>query len=160
MKSLHVAVTAIAVSGTTLAAVAMVGNTDQILGRSYERALMAATAPSSPALVAAAHAPGSEHFWLTRKTEDGDRITPTLTTGPAVAMADIRQAIATAGSYDAARLEIINVQDIARASLAGPAPAGRSILVTAKLPPTERQPARIVRFVLDVGTAGAPARAL
>jgi len=159
MKSFHIACAAVAATGATLAAVALSADPDQALGNSYDRALNAA-APSRTALVAAAHGPGSEHFWLTQKTLDPGAFVPTRADAPAVTLADIKQAVATAGSVAADNLEIVGVQDIARAAIGAAAPAGRSLLVTARFAATGRQPVRIVRFVLDVDAGLQPPRTL
>lgn len=148
MKSLHIAGAAIAATGVTLGAVALLGNPDRVIGAGYDNMLASAGNRASPTLAAAAHAAGSEHFWLTRGAMTGP-IAPALVLGSNISETDIKQAIATAGEVDAEHLEILNVQDIARASLTGTSPAGRTMLVTARVEATAQHPGRIVRFVLD-----------
>jgi hypothetical protein len=168
MKSIHIACAAIAATGTTLAAVAVLGAPDALLGRSYDQAI-AAVEPSRDALVAAAHSPGSEHFWLTSATS-GAGIAKAAAPSHEVSLGDIKQAIASTGVGESAALEVLAVQEIPRATI-GPAVAsgradnavaGRALLVSARVAATARQPARIVRFVVDFanGAGASAARAL
>ena len=160
MKSIHVASAAIALTGATLGAVALLlGAPDRLLGQSYDRALAAASNTSSKALVAAAHAPGSEHFWLTRSAADAAHaVSLASMTGDGIAAADIKQAIAAAGALDAGLVDLIDVQDVARAALNGQPTPDRALLVTAKIRGSGRALDRTVRVVVDVGSP-TPAKA-
>ncbi len=160
MKSIHIACAAIAATGVTLGAVALLGNPDRVIGAGYDHMLAAAEGRTRQALAAAAHAPGSEHFWLTRQAASASSIKPTLAVTSGISQADIKQAVATAGGVEADHLEILNVQDIARATVGGPASVGQALLVTARIEATSQQPARIVRFVLDAAQPQAAGRAL
>ncbi len=160
MKSIRIACTAIALTGATLSAVAvLLGSPDRLVGQSYERALAFAPGAGPNRLVASANETGSEHFWLTAASSNGAHaISPATIVNDTTALSDIKKAIATAGTFDAGRIEVIDVQDIARASLDGQPSAGRSLLVTAKVPAGDGTAEQTVRFVLDAG-ASSPAKA-
>jgi hypothetical protein len=166
MKSINIAGVAIAATMATLGSMSLLlGAPERLLGRSYDRALAAAGQEDSGARVVAAHEHGSEQFWLTRTaapTPSAPRLTPVLAASTSFPLAEIKQAIATAGALDADRLDVVAVQEVLKASIGGSAPAGRSLLVTARIAATERQPARLVKFVIDAGASGPtlPARAL
>mgnify|MGYP003386748161 FL=1 len=158
MKSIHIAWTAIAATAATFGGIAaLTGATDGLVGLAFDRALAGQQAISRTAV----HGPDSEHFWL---SQTDAHVKPALAPDTnAIPMADLKQAIVTAGAYEANALEIVDVQSVARASVSSPSAVGRSLLVTARLAATTRQPARLVKFVIDVGTATAsslPARAL
>ncbi len=160
MKSIHIACTAIAATAATFGGIAaLTGATDGLVGLAFDRALAGQQAISRTAV--AVHGPDSEHFWL---SQTDAHVKPALAPDTnAIPMADLKQAIVTAGAYEANALEIVDVQSVARASVSSPSAVGRSLLVTARLAATTRQPARLVKFVIDVGTATAsslPARAL
>lgn len=157
MKSLHIAVAAIVATGTTFASVALIGSADRVMAEGYDRAVAAVTGAPHAAMIAAAHAPGSEHFWLTRPASGDVALDVTLAGATALDLSDIKQAIATAGAFEPAGIEIVSVGDIARIAGDGRA-AGKSLLVTARVAATARQPARLVRFVVDADAG--PARAL
>ena len=160
MKSIHIASAAIAATGATLAAVAMLGNPDRVMGAGYDHMLAAAAGRTQQALAAAARAPGSEHFWLTRQAAADSGLKPTLAVTSGMKEADIKQAVATTGGVDIDHLEILNVQDIARATVGSAAPVGHALLVTARIDATDLKPARVVRFVLDAAASQVAGRAL
>jgi hypothetical protein len=162
MKSIHVASIAVAATGLTLTAMAvLLGTPDRLLGQSYDIALAGSAARHGDAIITAAHAPGSEHFWLTRGPDTDSKVTPAVAPAGTITIANIKQAIATAGALDADTIDIVAVREVPRATIGAVAPAGRSLLVTVKLAASNRVPARMLRFVVDAGAApAAPARAL
>jgi hypothetical protein len=164
MKSINIAGVAIAATVATLGSMSLLlGAPERLLGKSYDRALAAAGKEDRDSRVASAHEPGSEQFWLTRTsdpTASAPRLTPVLAANTSFPLAQIKQAIATAGALDADRLDVVGIQEVLKASIGGSAPAGRSLLVTARIAATERQPPRLVKFVIDAGVAGSPARTL
>ncbi len=153
MKSIRIACAAIALTGVSLGAVAAaLSSPDRLLGNAYDRALSSAHNSISGTLARAANAPGSEHFWLTNHTgESGHAITSAAIVTDAVALADIKKAIATAGAFDSGRVEVIDVQELPRAALHGQSPAGRALLVTANVS-SDGAGEQSVRFVLDIDT--------
>lgn len=160
MKSIHVTVAALSLTGITLGLFATaLGAPDRLLGRSYDRALANGqmSAPSSRPTLAAAKAFGSEHFWLTQPVDNGagvDTVAPVSHVDDASSLNAIRHAIAKAGALDISTVDVVTVQDVARTSLyAASAPPGRTLLVTAKIQRSDRAVARTVRVVVDVGTA-------
>jgi hypothetical protein len=166
MKSISIAGAAIAATVVTLGSVSLLlGAPDRLLGQSYERALAAGGNTGATPIVAAAHEAGSEHFWLTRTNAAASvapQLTPAVAAGTAIPLTEIKQAIAVAVAIDPDRLDVVGVQEVLKASIGSNAPAGRSLLVTARIAATERQPARLVKLVIDAGTgtAALPARAL
>lgn len=168
MKSIHVAFSALTAIGTTLAAVTAFGQPEKVLQSSYDQAL-AGRNVASPALVAAAHAPGSEHFWLTHARKfDGEAGGVAKTSNHEAALpvtlAQIRQGLAATANVPADSVEIVGLQEIPRASVAGTAAAAgtSALLVTARVGAgNEHRPARLQRFVFDLPAgAGSIARAL
>lgn len=163
MKSIHAAYVAVGATGATLAIVAMAGATAGLIDRGYDAAMTAA-GPTPAALVAAAHAPGSEHAWLTRAPDARSEgaVTPTLVANTAVSTDDVRQAIATAGDAEPDNVDILRVEQIGRTVIGAPAATATALLVTARIAGSAQHPARTVRFVVDVagGYGSAAARAL
>jgi hypothetical protein len=168
MKSIKIASAAVAATVVALAGVAQLWPTpEQLLGRSYDHGVVAL--PEKPTdIMTAAHAPGSEHFWLTeRGNATAAPIDRASTKADPIAASDIKLAIAAAGLLDVGTFDLLDVQTITRATLGVrpqiDAPAvSQALLVTTKIQSTSTQPGRIVRFVLDVGTGptGRPANAL
>ncbi len=152
MKSIRIACAAIALTGVALGAVAAaLSSPDRLLGQSYDRALASAPGANPGPLVRAANAPGSEHFWLTNHArETAHAITPAASLNDSAALADIKKAIATTGSFDAGRIDVIDVQEVPRATLNGQAPASRVLLVTVNVA-SHNGAEQGLRFVLDVG---------
>jgi hypothetical protein len=155
MKSIRIACTAITLTGIALGAVAAaLSSPDRLLGESYERALASAPNTNPANLAGAAYAPGSEHFWLTSHAGEAQSIAPAAIGTDAVGIADIKKAVAATGGFDAARVEVIDVQEVPRATLHGQASGTRALLVTVSVGGEQGQ-----RFVLDIASApAAPAK--
>lgn len=154
MKSIRIACAAIALTGVALGAMAAaLSSPDRLLGESYERALASAPNGDAAGLARAAHATGSEHFWLTSPAVETQSITRASIATDAIVIADIKKAVAVTGGFDAARVEVLDVQEVPRASLQGQNPAARALLVTVSVGGEQGQ-----RFVLDVGPAPVSAK--
>jgi hypothetical protein len=161
MKSIHVANMAMAATVATLAFVAAeTGSPERLVSNAFDRAL--ASQHNGQQAADAAHGQNSEHFWLTQGAGDiGAHVKPALAPVASIPLADIKRAVAVAGALESQSLEILNVQPIVRATLGSAPPTGRSLLVSVRIAATARQPARLVKFVLDAapleGTAAARA---
>lgn len=163
MRSSTVACVALAAIGLTLGSVALLSNPTRMLGASYEKALAMSGGKPTPAQVAAATGPGSEHFWLTRPVAEPVKPASVEQTAPAEAdltIADIRKALVVAGEAATGSLEVVSIKEVGRISLGGTGRMGKAALVTVRIGGGDHEAGRIVSFVIDGAASSSAARAL